>query len=204
MTDAPNTSGYILATADTADLPNSRTYFVQPNCGVTITDFGPGSDIAWDTNQSLKALQLINRSGLMASTNNTGNYFEPRNLTSNDNSITILNPSGLAGNPDFSVNDNVSIQNIQFYYAGGLQATVSKFQLVPIGAIGITPSLDSVNNIMNYYIYATPGGAGGLGFELNGTSQGAGTTLNLQEGSNITITGSLVSGVMTYTIASSG
>ena len=184
MADPTGISPYILATPDTAALPNSRVLAVAADSGLSTADAGPGNTFTFNTIEALNAFNNISGTGYVVALNNVSPYLAIRQMTSIDGSITITQPTGAGGNTDFAVVDNTSIQQINFLYNTVLTGTASNLNLNAGTGIDITPSLNS----------------GVFSYTLSAENLGTVTSVGVSSTSGLLIGGSPVTSAGTITV----
>ena len=151
MTDAPNTSSYVLTNPDTGDLPNSRT--LTAGTGIGLADTGSGGTITPNVLGNLSNLFSYNQTGYVSYNNNT-QTFGGRTFIS-DFTILVNNGDGTTGaNTTFQVIPDTTIQQVQVYQSGSLVATRSAVNFISGSNIGIGVTDDFVNNRTNVTISA--------------------------------------------------
>lgn len=142
MTDAPNSSSYILVSSDLSDLPNSRV--LEAGGGLILEDTGVGPlpagviKIVPAPGGNLAALSDYSAStpGFIAYDASSG--FIPRGFTT-DSTITITNPTGQTGDSMFSVNNSTSVQNVNVQAGGvGTGSAASVIDFVGSGSVSVT------------------------------------------------------------------
>jgi len=193
MADAPNTSSYILESADTADLPNSRTLNpASASGGIRIQDSGAGGALSIDTVGNLSALNAYATNGLMAYNSAGSPVFSGKTIMGSS-SINVVNGNGVSGNPTLSVIDDTSIQQINLQLntasdqAGTTAATDSTLNLIAgTGvSIGITPNgtynraditISAPASVIPNPLPVNQGGTGRQTLTANAILLGAGTS----------------------------
>jgi len=151
MTDAPNTSSYVLTNPDIGDLPNSRT--LTAGTGIGLADTGSGGTITPNVLGNLSNLFSYNQTGYVAYNNDT-QTFGGRTFIS-DFTLLVNNGDGTTGaNTTFQVIPDTTIQQVQVYQSGSLVATRSAVNFISGSNIGIGVSDDFVNNRTNITISA--------------------------------------------------
>ena len=151
MTDAPNTSSYVLTNPDTGDLPNSRT--LTAGTGIGLADTGSGGTITPNVLGNLSNLFSYNQTGYVSYNNDT-QTFGGRTFIS-DFTILVNNGDGTTGaNTTFQVIPDTTIQQVQVYQSGSLVATRSAVNFISGSNIGIGVTDDFVNNRTNVTISA--------------------------------------------------
>jgi hypothetical protein len=142
MTDAPNSSSYILVSSDLSDLPNSRV--LEAGGGLILEDTGVGPlpagviKIVPAPGGNLAALSAYSAStpGFIAYDASSG--FVPRGFTT-DSTITITNPTGQTGDSMFSVNNSTTVQNVNVQAGGvGTGSAASVIDFVGSGSVSVT------------------------------------------------------------------
>jgi YVTN family beta-propeller protein len=151
MTDAPNTSSYVLTNPDTGDLPNSRT--LTAGTGIGLADTGSGGTITPNVVGNLSNLFSYNQTGYVAYNNET-QTFGGRTFIS-DFTLLVNNGDGTTGaNTTFQVIPDTTIQQVQVYQSGSLISTRSAVNFISGSNIGLSVSDDFVNNRANITISA--------------------------------------------------
>lgn len=152
MTDAPNSSSYILVSSDLSDLPNSRV--LEAGGGLILEDTGVGPlpagviKVIPAPGGNLAALSAYSSStpGFIAYDASAG--FVPRGFT-HDSTITITNPTGQIGDSMFSVVPNMTLQRVNVQGNGvGTGTSASTIDFVGSGSVSVTTLYNSgVNTV---------------------------------------------------------
>src|SRR5271165_7117251 len=117
MSDPTGIAPYLVANnSEDALVPNARALIAALNSGLETLDSGPSNVFTLNTIQALQAINNLASTGFIVGLSNTVPYFQMRDLISSDGSVTITNPTGALGNPDFSVTPGISVQKINFFY----------------------------------------------------------------------------------------
>ncbi len=156
MADAPNTSTYNLVFPDTANLPNSRV--LTSDSGILLQDSGPGNNYNITTQGNLRNLANFGITGFLTY-NLTSSTFSGITLTSNP-TINIANPTGVGGNPFFSVIPDSSTQRITTQTGGVDKATKSKLNFMSGSYISISifDNVDQNSSDVTISAVGFPGG----------------------------------------------
>lgn len=191
MADPTGIGPYLLAFSDDALLPQSRAFTVAPGSGLTTQDFGPSNNFAINTIGALNAINNLSATGYLVSTGDVAPYFVARQITSTDNSLTILHPTGLNGNTDLSVTTGATVQKINYFYNTTTEVgTGSNLNLIAGDGVDITSGFDSETGFANYTFTSTGGGGGGGGVSSVGlTSTGNTIHVTTSTANPITSTG---------------
>jgi hypothetical protein len=114
-TPAPNTSPYLLAYPDVANLPNSQT--LTAGRGLQIVLGGSGEYATINPTFGLESLANLGSAGILTF-NNSGSVVGTT-LIASDGTINILNPTAIGGTPTLSVNPGSTLQKVQGSANGG-------------------------------------------------------------------------------------
>lgn len=133
---APDTSAYILATQDTADLPNSR--IIEGGTGIAIEDTGPGGAITVSVSQTVAALENLSDGATGYLVKTGANTISTASITSSSNTITVTNGNGVAGNTNIDVIADTTVQQTIVSLNGVEQATRPQLNFIPGTGAGIT------------------------------------------------------------------
>jgi len=149
MSEAPNTSTYILVNPDTANLPNSRK--LEGGTGITLQDSGAGNKITIQPYGNIEKIFNFDTSGFMVY-NTFDNTFNGVSFSSGS-TISISNPTGTTGNPVFHVIPDTSIQKItskingvtvstrsQLNFKSGTGVSISLFDNIAFNSTDVTIS----------------------------------------------------------------
>ncbi|HXB12240.1 MAG TPA: hypothetical protein VNZ45_09660 [Bacteroidia bacterium] len=161
MTDAPNTSSYVLVSSDTSDLPYSRA--IASDGGISISDTGGGGTLTIGTTGStLSTLNSFDTAGFIVY--DTGpNDFVARTLTVGQG-LTITNPKGLGADPEISVvtgstNQLVEVQSASLS-VGQARPIINFLAGTGAAVVTVTPNVDNNSNDVNISVTGTaPGDA---------------------------------------------
>ncbi len=108
MSNAPDTSSYLLFSPDSVNLPNART--LRGGTGITLQDSGVGSFLTIQPLGNLQRIFNFNSNGFLTYNNGT-QTFSGRSF-SGGTTINITNSDGTVGNTAFNVIPELGI----FYY----------------------------------------------------------------------------------------
>jgi hypothetical protein len=195
MADAPNTATFITRTDErtASDLPNALQLVGSSTIGLTSIGGGQYRVAAIST---LASLNNLSSNGILAF-NNSLKTFSPLTLSSNG-TMTISNPTGVGGNPSFSVTPNTTNQKVGVYLNGNLISTRKALDFIEGSNTTISVIDDPVDDRANITISSSGGGGGGApadAYYLTTRSDvGLDNEVNL---------GALASGVLFSTVASS-
>lgn len=147
---------YLLVSADTIDLPNSRTLIT--GFGLTTIDAGPGSSFNITPDGTLQALASLYSGATGIIVNNGDGVVSIISLTSSSaltasggNTIGITNPGGVGGNPVLAVYNDTSIQHVNVLYNSqpSIVSTRSSLNFIPGLGASITVA-DDLNGPTNF------------------------------------------------------
>jgi len=150
----PPLVGSYITLNNESGLPNARRLNV--GAGLHIEDYGANSEIIINTTGFLNSVNNLATVGLMVHTN-SGSGLATRMISSSDDSLTVTNPTGAAGNIDLSINDDVSFQKLNLSRNGTLVGSRSKLNFVSTPTVGVTLVDDGVNNKVDVVLTASPG-----------------------------------------------
>lgn len=140
MSDAPNTSQYILVNPDPS-LPNSRT--LEGGTGITLEDSGSGNNLTIEPYGNIRSIFDFDTSGFMVY-NSFDNTFTGVSF-SGGSTINIVHPDGTTGNPIFNVIHDTTIQKITSQVGGVTVSTRSRLNFMSGSGVSIS-IFDNVPN----------------------------------------------------------
>ena len=146
------TSSVVLINLDNANCPNGRQ--LGSSAGIQISDEGPGSYVIISPDDFLLALQNLSTNGFVVRNNTNSSVV--RTLTS-DGSVHIVNPDGVAGNPQISVLNNSSIQKVVSAAYGTDRATQGRLNFIGAGGVGVTVANNGTLNSADITISGSGG-----------------------------------------------
>lgn len=199
MANAPNTSTFLTATDESADLPNCQ----QVIDSSTIDFVSLGSNQATFRAKGILAnLAAISPSaaGILSATGSTGTIGTFHLASSGKGTLTISNADGIGGNPTFEVVDDTSVQRIQTYQDSVYIADSSMLNFRGTGGADVSVVQDAITGVVDVIVDASGGGGGGgaPANEYYVVTQTSGGTLTNEQ--NL---GGLSSGLVVSTVASS-
>lgn len=156
MANAPNTSSYLVAQLDTADLPNNRLLYADPfGSQLQFSDSGSGGNFTLAPTLTLASITQLNTAGLLSYDNN--HNVIPRTITS-ASTIQVSNGNGLGGNPTLEVISDTSKQKIAVS-ANGASAPGARSNLNFIAGPNVTIAVadDGADNRLNVTFSAATG-----------------------------------------------
>lgn len=154
MANAPDTSTYALVTADTVNLPQSRTLYGNANqYQLQFIDGGPGGNIEVRPTLTLLSLTQMNSPGYIAY--NTNDTVTNRSFISTG-TLNITNGNGVNGNTVLDVLDGTSIQKVAVSVNGsGSIGARSLINFISGTAVTINAVDNSGSNRIDVVIDAT-------------------------------------------------
>jgi len=158
MADAPNTATFLTRVDErtASDLPNSLMLIGSSTIG--LASIG-GGQYQMSVIGKVGNLKDLSANGFVSFNNSTGT-FAPITLTSNG-TLGITNPTGLGGNPVFSVTPNTTNQKVQARLNNTLYSTRKALSFIPGDNIEIAIVDNATDDCADIHLSASGGGGGG-------------------------------------------
>lgn len=184
MTNAPNTSSYILVNPDSADLPNSRT--LVGGTGITLLDTGAAGTYTIEPLGNLERIYNYQDDGYITY-NRFTQSFVGRSF-SGGSTIEIANPDGTGGATQLGVINDSNIQQVKVQNGDVLISTRSTLNFIGGNNVTITVQDNYAGNSADITVSVLESLGNGTVTSVGATTSSVGLTIT---GSPITTSGTL-------------